>query len=353
MGRKRIGMKIIHCADIHLDSALNTHLSFKQAQMRRNEILLTFLAMVKYARQEGARAIMIAGDLFDTGEVSLKTANVIKECIQEYQDIDFIYLAGNHDEAVVTERIPGVEKLKNLRLFFGDGAAYRYGNVVITGLNRTNLQQRIQLKPEDINIVMMHGQITNLNDYAGKNIDYIAMGHIHSNSCSRIDARGVHCYCGCLEARGFDECGTKGFILLETGESQGVEKKFVPFAKRTAHEINVDISEAVSTPQICSLIEDKLVAINHKDLVKIILTGSCDANLEMDTEYIKQLFSEEFFAFHLENQTELFRDISEFEQEISLRGEFVRLVMAGTMEESKKRDMIEYGIRALSGKRLG
>ena len=52
------------------------------------------------------------------------------------------------------------------------------------------------------------------------NIDYLALGHIHSYKCHKLDKRGVYCYSGCLEGRGFDECGDKGFVLLETEEDR-------------------------------------------------------------------------------------------------------------------------------------
>ena len=47
-----------------------------------------------------------------------------------------------------------------------------------------------------------------------KNIDYLALGHIHGYKEAPLDGRGKYCYPGCLEGRGFDECGKKGFVLL-------------------------------------------------------------------------------------------------------------------------------------------
>ena len=44
-------MRIIHCADIHLDSSLNTHLTLKQATVRKNEILNTFYRMTVFAKE--------------------------------------------------------------------------------------------------------------------------------------------------------------------------------------------------------------------------------------------------------------------------------------------------------------
>ena len=71
----------------------------------------------------------------------------------------------------------------------------------------------------------MHGQesdtdakdkaeIINLKQLKNKNIDYLALGHIHTYKQSKLDNRGTYCYSGCLEGRGFDECGEKGFVLL-------------------------------------------------------------------------------------------------------------------------------------------
>ena len=63
-------MKIIHTADVHLDSKLNRHLDDRRAKERRDELLITFQRMVQYADKEGVEAILIAGDLFDVAKIS-------------------------------------------------------------------------------------------------------------------------------------------------------------------------------------------------------------------------------------------------------------------------------------------
>lgn len=57
----------------------------------------------------------------------------------------------------------------------------------------------------------------NLNRLRGKGIDYLALGHIHQHREEKLDDRGIYVYSGCLDGRGFDECGEKGFVLVETG----------------------------------------------------------------------------------------------------------------------------------------
>ena len=44
-------MKIIHCADIHLDSKMSANLTKEKARERKTELLTTFQNMVAYGAQ--------------------------------------------------------------------------------------------------------------------------------------------------------------------------------------------------------------------------------------------------------------------------------------------------------------
>lgn len=41
--------KIIHCADLHLDSPMETHMTEEQASTRNTEIIHSFLRLTEYA----------------------------------------------------------------------------------------------------------------------------------------------------------------------------------------------------------------------------------------------------------------------------------------------------------------
>ena len=74
-------MKIIHCADMHLDSKMTANLTKEQAKERKGEILRTFVKMVDYARNHGVTAIIIAGDMFDTRNISVTVRNMVMDTI--------------------------------------------------------------------------------------------------------------------------------------------------------------------------------------------------------------------------------------------------------------------------------
>ena len=59
-------MKIIHCADLHIDSSMETNLPREKAEQRKEELITAFEKMVKFAVINDVQAIVIAGDLFDS-----------------------------------------------------------------------------------------------------------------------------------------------------------------------------------------------------------------------------------------------------------------------------------------------
>ena len=108
-------MKIIHCADLHLDSKLTSNLSKEQVRERKNEILRTFTRMVDYAENNEVRAILIAGDLFDTRTISATARNLVRDTIIAHPAIDFFYLKGNHERDGFVSKLEEIPE--NLKLF--------------------------------------------------------------------------------------------------------------------------------------------------------------------------------------------------------------------------------------------
>ena len=125
-------MKIIHCADLHLDSKMTSNLSKEQAKERKMEILRTYSRMIEYAKNNDVKAIIIAGDLFDTRNVSATARNLVKDSITSNPDIDFYYLKGNHDSDNFISKLDEIPD--NLKLFSNQWTSYSYGNITITGL---------------------------------------------------------------------------------------------------------------------------------------------------------------------------------------------------------------------------
>ena len=72
-------MKIMHMADVHLDSKLSRYQDREKAKSRRNEILLTYRNAVNYAVENDIEVIIIAGDLFDVRKISATARDAVRD----------------------------------------------------------------------------------------------------------------------------------------------------------------------------------------------------------------------------------------------------------------------------------
>ncbi len=361
-------MKIIHCADLHLDSKMESNLDPQKAKLRRTELLDTYDRMVAYAVAQQVSVIMIAGDLFDKPHIRKTAKTRVLEQIYEHPEIDFLYIRGNHDQSDFLSEMDEDEIPENLKLFPGDQwTSYEYPEAVITGLelnsqNSKTLAMNLVLDQMKCNIVMLHGQeslydgkdkteIINLSELKNKNIDYLALGHIHGYKKERLDERGEYCYCGCLEGRGFDECGPKGFVLL-TVEEHHVDSVFVPFSSRNFHQIEVEIHDEMNVPQMIDAIDQQTCHIPEKDMVKILLKGQIDMDMDLDIARIVRSFQDRFFFVKVYDRTQMLIDYDSFANDKSLKGEFVRLMQQQDMTEQERSQIIELGIRAIMGEEV-
>ena len=362
-------MKIIHCADLHLDSKMTANLSKEQAKERKMEVLRTFSRMVDYAVKHGVSVIMIAGDMFDTRNVSATVRNFVRDVIINHPEIDFLYLRGNHDNDNFLSKMEEIPD--NLCLFGDKWSTYTYGKVAITGLelNKENMltaYNTLVLNHEAYNIVMLHGQLTeyksrnkaeviSLDELRNKNIDYLALGHVHSFIIDKLDARGVYCYSGCLDGRGFDECGPKGFVLLEIEpEKHTATSTFVPMSSRVLYTIPVDIS-GIQTTQEAALRMDTVLRENKypsTSLVKFVLKGEVGVECELETDFLEEQFADYFYFCKVYDETRIRVNYQDYEKDASLKGEFVRLVSQSDLSEEEKAMIIRTGILALQGEEI-
>ena len=355
-------MKLIHCSDIHLDSPMESNLTARQAKERNSEICRSFARMVDYAKEQTAAAILLCGDIFDTSRVSATTEQFILDTMASAPEISFLYLKGNHDEehhSLAHGTLP-----QNVLTFGEDWRYYTIGEVTVAGIELTDanchsLYDNLRLRPDGKNIVMLHGQtaahpgeeLVSLPHLRQKHIDYLALGHIHSYQTDKLDDRGTWCYCGCLEGRGYDECGDKGFVLLET-TPQGIAHSFVPFAKRRLHDLTTDITGLTTAPELLAALKNAAKDIPSSDLVKFTLTGTYAPDTHKDLPFLHNMLSDSFYAMKIKDCSRLLLDAGAYENDISLNGEFIRTVLAADLPDEDKDRIICAGLEALRGEEI-
>jgi DNA repair exonuclease SbcCD nuclease subunit len=321
---------------------------------RRSEICKTFQNIVNYALENDVQAILIAGDWFDSGEVSFNSLSFVKSVILSATNIRFYYLSGNHDEFCSWQGdIP-----PNLIVFQEDFSCVSLSeNVMLYAYKNNSCLSSLSADPKQFNLVMAHGDKNDLDGcglsvgkLSYKNIDYLALGHFHSYQMGKIDERGIWCYCGCPNGRGFDECGEKGIVLLEI-ENGRIQSSFVPMSDRICHEVKIEMTEQNNSDfsELLKEIQSALSGIPSTDLVKLVFSGERSEKCCLDKNLLYE-FLPSFFVLKIEDHTTLSSLKSPSKTDISLRGEFLRLVASSTdLTEEEKNRVAELGLTALSG----
>lgn len=344
-------MKIIHTADIHLDSPL---VGVQDPSVRRLELLRALKRLSDYADNVNASAVIVAGDLFDDKCVKTQTIQSVAEIINKSKASWYI-VKGNHGSSAPYDKLLGL--CKNIFGFFDEWTYYNIDNVTICGrelgVNDAQLNCKLALDKSRYNIVVLHGDIDD-DSYgvidrkilAASNANYVALGHRHSFSSFKFGNVKV-CYSGVLEARGFDEIEQTGFIEINTDSGK---ISFVPQSLRRVETVELDVSDAENHIALENKISDAVAKVNSSNYLNLILRGVTTGSYNV--EFVaKQLLKDRFFALRVKDETTLGVDVAKLSEEVSLRGEFVKLVMS-IEDEAERQDVLKLGLSALAGDEL-
>ena len=361
-------MRLIHCADWHLDAKMETGLDTVRARERRVDLLLTFSHMIEVAEQEGASAVLLAGDLFDSDRVTDKTRRFVGDAIASHPILTFVSVRGNHDATLSPLFADGVPPANwhDLsgragweRVALGEGVAV-YGR---TCPQAPEDYDSLAFSDADaFRIVLLHGQVSSglatgedriaLGRLSNRGIDYLALGHEHSARCETLDARGVWAYAGCPEGRGFDECGDKGCLLIDTDRRGTEAVRFLSLCRRRLHEIPVALDGCASFGDILSRVSEAVAPLHSGDMVKVVLTGELDPEVVRDTVHLDRVLNERFYFARVKDESRLLLRPEDYLGDISLKGEFIRTVLASPLDDEQKRRTILAGLRALRGEEV-
>ena len=406
-------VKLIHTADLHLDSAFRSRFTKEEAENRRQKQLMAWKELLSFAVEKKVQGILIAGDLFDSPVVSHGTMDFFLSTISEHPEISFFYLRGNHDTENTfryQENLP-----KNLFLFSDKGKKYRLNDrLLLAGVeygtkdisfgenkgatqgagqaaeqaveqetvhgaealskNETESEEEskfLKLKEEDCNILLLHGALyqgtpkgDSLQGEEGiflKNLEklplsYIALGHIHKGGEGKLNNGALWAYPGCLQGRGFDEEGERGFLYLKVEEEKKeIHREFIPIKQGEFRILEIELLEDKGTLACLKKIEVEMekAGIAKEDSLRIILKGKKGLEQERNLRYLQLQLQDSVFFLEIRDECELSWNREEAMKEKSLKGEFLRvLAAADNLSKEEQEEIIALGMGLLQGGEL-
>ncbi|WP_108460792.1 metallophosphoesterase family protein [Devosia naphthalenivorans] len=272
--------RFVHTADIHLDSPLRS-LSLRNSDLAGlvgDATRQALIAIVDLCLDEQVDALIIAGDLYDGDQTSMKTARFLATQLGRLHEagIAVYKIRGNHDAlSRITQELVLPPTVK---VFGGrpEAMVQRWGglDIAIHGLSFAKPQAPETLLPKyklpepgAVNIGIMHTSLggapghdqyapTNVADLLAAGFDYWALGHIHKRA-AHDDKRPV-IMPGMPQGRDINEAGEKTVTLVTVHDDRSilVEERLTSIAQ--FERVAVDLSGIADWREAMDAIEGQL-----------------------------------------------------------------------------------------------
>ena len=261
-----MAFRFVHTADIHLDSPLRT-LALREpalAELIGGATRKAFAAVIELCLAEQVDALLIAGDLYDGEQTSMKTARFLADQLRRLHEsgIRTFIIRGNHDaESRITRELTLPESVKVFGGRAESVALARSGlDVVVHGVSFAQKHAPESLVPKfrsphegAVNIGMLHTSLGGspahdryapcaLADLHDHGFDYWALGHIHQRFVDK--GRATIVMPGNPQGRDINEAGPKSATLATIADDRAiaVEERLTSVAE--FQRVPVDLSHA-------------------------------------------------------------------------------------------------------------
>lgn len=360
-------IRILHCADLHLDAAFSLR-SPREAENRRTSLRADFTSMIMYVRTHKVQICLISGDLFDSESVTVETKALLEREFAAVPDCRFFISPGNHDPLTAGSPYKSMQLPGNVHVFGSEkecvvleslGVAV-YGFAFDGTNGGINPVLGYPKKRDDlINILCCHGDLDGGNaspycpftgdDLGRSGFDYVALGHIHKGTGLRQENGVFWAYPGCIEGRGFDETGKKGILLGEI-EKGRVDLDFVPVSKWRYEILEQDVTGCTRS-EAAEAIRKAALLYGEQTVLRVVLKGEVKEGLVILPEEIS--FGAGYpRSVEIVDKTVLAPDFTDVEQSNTLKGVFYRLMQEKIKNGQAQPEALKYGLLALDGRNI-
>jgi DNA repair protein SbcD/Mre11 len=295
--------RFVHAADIHLDSPLRS-LAFRDPELAAligNATRRAFVAIVDLCLEEQVDALLLAGDLYDGEQTSMKTARFLAAQIRRLHEaaIRVFIIRGNHDSlSKITQELVFPDSVK---VFGGRAETIAIDRakgdfpVAIHGISFKQPHAPESLLPKfkapiegAVNIALMHTSLAgapghdlyapcNPLDLDAAGFHYWALGHIHKRAASQGACAIV--MPGMPQGRDINEAGPKSVTLVTLADDRSVhlEERLTSVAQFERVAVNLEGVDAwpAMVAAIAGALEEAAGAVVSEHMVaRLSLRGA-------------------------------------------------------------------------------
>jgi DNA repair exonuclease SbcCD nuclease subunit len=303
-------MRFIHCSDLHIGAPFKgiSETNPVLGDLLYQSTYKAFDNIVSLALKQNVDCVVIAGDIYDSEDKSLKAQLQFRNGLERLSEsgIPSFIAYGNHDPLsgwsatlkwpkqayVFTGNevgcYPVVKEGKTVGLIYGISFANReiYENLAARFLTSRENVPKIGVLHTNVGNNTRHEPYAPccLEDLAKAGIDYWALGHIHQHDILKPSNPAV-VYSGCSQSRNPHEIGPKGCCMVTLNPGTNPVIEFLPSDAVRYQMDTVDVSECISIDDVIQSIADKCKIISTRldgrsSVIRITVEGR--TNLHSD-----------------------------------------------------------------------
>ena len=391
---KKMKIKFIHCADLHLDSPFQG-LTTKEPSLAvrfKHATNEAFVKIIDLCLAENIDFLTIGGDTFDGADRSLCAQILLRDQFDRLHKakIPVILVAGNHDP--LSDWLTEIRFPKNVHLLAGDEVETvpieKDGSVVCTiyGISykvrdvKGNLSLKFQAKENDVfSIGLLHANVgarkehapyspCTINDLRAGNMDMWLLGHIHTPEV--ISETQFILYPGNIKGRHINEDGPRGCYLIRVDSDYKISHEFKPVQNILWKQEDINIKEITTSLELVDLLSDKcekeLSSLTKEEkgiVIRWKLTGPSllyhELTMTDKIEEIKEILIERFFhqaPFIFPESIRLLikpdKKTEDFVNQENFIGDFLRLAEQVKNDEQMKNELLEMLNQPLSNRTI-
>jgi exonuclease SbcD len=296
----------IHGADLHLDSPMVglKHLPEKIFKRIRESTFVAFKKLINSALEKKVDFVVLAGDLFDGEDRSLRAQSRLRAEMQRLEEngIHVYIVHGNHDHLSGTW--VNFDMPSNVHVFSDEVEVKTLTTKTGTTVNlygfsyskRHIYDRKIDnyLKQDgaDFHIGILHGNEAGskehsnyapfyLKDLLDKQFDYWALGHIHKRTI--LSEHPPVLYPGNTQGRNKKETGLKGFYSVSLNEF-GTDLTFIESSDVIWDEAVIDAEGAESLQEVYQLCQTTISQFRQKTKGTLLTLFLKNVHLQDDHE---------------------------------------------------------------------
>ncbi|MEO3875915.1 DNA repair exonuclease [Nonomuraea sp. B12E4] len=296
-------MKLIHAADLHIDSPLRGLSAYEgsPAEDLRTASRRALQGLVDLAISESVDGVLLAGDIYDGDWPDFQTGLFFGKQMSRLraEGISVYVVSGNHDaQNTMTHRLRLPDNVHMFDVDEPETVLDEKAGLAVhgQGFPRWNITENLALGypppcRDLFNVGLLHTALTGrdghdryapctVDQLTGKGYDYWALGHVHHREVVRKDPWIV--FPGNIQGRHARETGPKGCTLVTVGDDLRVRSAVHHDLDVARWEhLRIDASGAEDLDAVTDLVQARLnaLACGKLQAVRVSLTGHSSAHL--------------------------------------------------------------------------